>query len=243
LGHNFVKRIIFNVEDLDGLKLEIYKFSRKEDISNITNPADAFKAPNDWIFSRQPLEDNDEVKPLHTQYLPVINDMLNHMLVIEGDWSDSNYICGTLTKKIDGTVKKYTVAICKDSGQRLSTIPKRTYRNVMVFCPGFYNIELLDSGRMYNGNWNLDSFSVEKNEILCVKPSFKFAHKIEKTEWEFVNVSTVARKSYTLPSTNEPYVAPKSQEQMLPGFYDVIFRYKLGNETKEVRLNSAFYKK
>ena len=245
LGHNFVKRIVFNVEDLDGLKLEIYKFSRKEDISNITNPADAFKAPNDWIFSRQPLDDNDGVKPFHTQYLPVTNDMLNHMLVIEGNWSDPRYICGTLVKKIGGTnnTKTYTVAICKTPGQRLSTIPTETYRNVMVFCPGLYNIELLDGGMAYNESWNLDQFTVERNEILCVKPSFKFAHKIEKSEWEFVNVSTANQKSYILPSTNEPYVAPQSQEQMLPGFYDVIFRYKLGNETKEVRLNSAFYKK
>lgn len=240
LGHNFVKRIVFNVEDLDGLKLEIYKFSRKEDISNITNPADAFKAPNDWMFSRQPLDDNDGVKPFHTQYLPVTNDMLNHMLVIDGNWSDpdSNYICGTLAK----SGKTYTVAVCKEFGKKLSYIPNGTYRNVMVFCPGFYNIELLDDGRAYNENWKLNQFTVARNEILCVKPSFKFAHKIEKSEWEFVNVSTVARKSYALPSTNEPYVAPKSQEQMLPGFYDVIFRYKLGNEINEVRLNSAFYK-
>ena len=242
LGHNFVKRIVFNVEDLDGLELEIYKFSRKEDISNITSPVDAFKAPNDWIFSRQPLEpleDDDEVKPFHTQYLPITNDMLNHMLVIEGSWSRSDYICGSLTKG----GKTYTVAVCKTPGQRLTTIPTGTYRNVMVFCPGLYNIELLDGGRAYNESWNLDQFTVERNEILCAKPSFKFAHKIEKSEWEFVNVSTADQKSYILPSTNEPYIAPQSQEQMLPGFYDVIFRYKLGNETKEVRLNSAFYKR
>jgi hypothetical protein len=251
LGHNFIKHIVFNVEDLDGLNLEIYKFSRKEDISNITNPADAFKAPNDWIFSRQPLEqpledeDDDEIKAFHTQYLPTTIDMLNHMLVIEGNWSDPNYICGTLLKTIGEEKQEvtYTVAVCKNPGQRLSTIPTGTYRNVMVFCPGLYNIELLDGGRAYNESWSLDQFTVEENEILCVKPSFKFAHKIEKSEWEFVNVSTADQKSYILPSTNEPYVAPQSQEQMLPGFYDVIFRYKLGNETKEVRLNSAFYKR
>ena len=238
LGHNFVKRIVFNVEDLEGLKLEIYKFSRKEDISNITSPVDAFKAPNDWVFSRQPLE-NEQVKPFHTQYLPTTIDMLNHMLVVEGNWSDPDYICRSLTKG----GKTYTVAVCKTPGQRLSYIPTGTYRNVMVFCPGLYNIELLDGGRTYNEGWNLDQFTANENEILCVKPSFKFAHKIEKSEWEFVNASTVDRKSYILPSTNEPYVAPQGQEQMLPGFYDVIFRYKLGNETKEVRLNSAFYKR
>jgi hypothetical protein len=161
------------------------------------------------------------------------------MLVIEGSWSRSDYICGALTKG----GKTYTVAVCKTPGQRLSTIPTGTYRNVMVFCPGLYNIELLDGGRAYNESWSLDQFTVEGNEILCVKPSFKFAHKIEKSEWEFVNVSTADQKSYILPSTNEPYVAPQSQEQMLPGFYDVVFRYKLSNETKEVRLNSAFYKR
>ena len=240
MGHNFVKRIVFDVVDTDGLKLEIYKFTKKTDtdISSIENPADAFKAPNDWIFSRQPLDNNQEVKQFHTQYLPTTPNMLSHMLVVEGNWSNPNYICGTLEK--GGT--KYTVAVCKNFGEKLSTIPPKTYRNVMVFCPGFYDISILDGKKAYDSSWNLDQFTVKKNEILCIKPSFKFAHKIEKDEWEFVNVSLANPKSYTLPSTNEPYVAPTNQEEMVPGFYDVIFRYKLGNETNEIRLNSAFYK-
>lgn len=239
LGHNFVKRIVFDVVDTDGLKLEIYKFTKKTDISSIENPADAFKAPNDWIFSRQPLDDKKD-NQFHTQYLPTTPNMLSHMLVIEGEWDnpDSNYICGTL-KKGETT---YTVAVCKNFGEKLLTIPTNTYRNVMVFCPGFYDISILDEGKAYNSNWNLDQFTVKKNEILCIKPSFKFAHKIEKSEWEFVNVSLVNPKTYTLPSTNEPYVAPTNQEEMESGFYDVIFRYKLGNETNEIRLNSAFYR-
>lgn len=238
LGHNFVKRVVFDVVDTEGLKLEIYKFTKKTDISSIKNPADAFKAPNDWIFSRQPLDSNGEVKQFHTQYLPTTPNMLSHMLVVEGEWSHQNYICGTL-KKGETT---YTVAVCRNFGEKLSTIPAKTYRNVMVFCPGFYDISILDEGKAYNSDWNLDQFTAKENEILCIKPSFKFAHKIEKDEWEFVNVSLANPKSYTLPSTNEPYVAPTNQEEMVSGFYDVIFRYKLGNETNEIRLNSAFYK-
>lgn len=247
LGYTYTHQVKFNVLDTDGLKLEIYKFTKKTyaDISSIENPADAFKAPNDWIFSRQPLDDNEDVKQFHTQYLPTTPNMLSHMLVIEeveedeeNHWRDPKYICGTLEKG----GKTYTVAVCKKFGEKLSYIPENTYRNVMVFCPGFYDISILDGEKAYDSSWSLDQFTVKDNEILCVKPSFKFAHKIKKSEWEFVNVSSADLKSHTLPSTNEPYVAPTNQEEMVSGFYDVIFRYKLGNETNEIRLNSAFYK-
>ncbi len=111
---------LINSQEFTGLTVEEAKIAITDKLVKlgIAKKQKNFKM-RDWVFSRQPLE-NEQVKPFHTQYLPTTIDMLNHMLVVEGNWSDPDYICGTLVKKIGETEKIYTVAVCKTPGQRLT---------------------------------------------------------------------------------------------------------------------------
>jgi hypothetical protein len=71
---------------------------------------------------------------------------------------------------------------------------------------------------------------------------FRYGHLITDSEWEFVNTST--NETVTHPSsTRRPFVV-SSENKILPdGYYDIVFRYRLGGEQRELRLDSGFRKK
>ena len=90
-----------------------------------------------------------------------------------------------------------------------------------------------------------EDYLISPNETLCVVPDIKYGHEIAAVEWEFKNVSK--NKSYFVRSLNgnnistqSPFVA--AEEKLEPGFYDIIFRYRLKSDPtpRELRRNSAF---
>lgn len=119
------------------------------------------------------------------------------------------------------------------------------YRNDSGFFGQFHHLEPLAEDEATDP---ITSFFVHPEEVLCVVPDIKFAHDITESEWEFKNVSK--NKSYIVKSNDNehtisaqtPFVAP-NKGMLEPGYYDVIFRYKIKSSDDTVRTlrrNSAF---
>ena len=130
-------------------------------------------------------------------------------------------------------------------------------RDEMIYIPHFHKIEPLfestvdDKGN--NTRPSLEQLTVSANDCLCVVPDLKFTKhflngksvELEWTEWIFRNAST--ETEYRLPSIREPYIAPDNgkYERLPRGYYDVIFRYKLADdsEVRQITRESAFIQK
>ena len=93
----------------------------------------------------------------------------------------------------------------------------------------------------------LEDYLIYSNEVISIVPNIRWGHAIDQgsIEWEFRNASlnkTYNIKSWTGDniSAQTPFVAAK--ERLAPGFYDIIFKYRLKSDpTPRVLMrNSAF---
>ncbi len=114
-------------------------------------------------------------------------------------------------------------------------------RSELIYIPQRHYLEELDRSTLMN-------MSVRPREALCVVPDVKYLRYIDSYEWDFINQST--GEHIQLPSVKEPFVgrvADNIEEDiypyLYPGYYDVVFRYKLSSESdhvNEISLKSAF---
>ena len=91
----------------------------------------------------------------------------------------------------------------------------------------------------------IEDYTISDTDTIVAIPEAKYnGLTIHDTEWIFINKSDVGEKrEIKMISTAEPFINKDIKKALDPGYYDVIFRYKVGNEPHEVRLNSAFVKK
>jgi hypothetical protein len=69
----------------------------------------------------------------------------------------------------------------------------------------------------------------------------KYLKYIEDPEWEFENISKPhTSKPIKLKYVKTPFIANSDYKLLDPGFYNVKFRYRLGQTIQEVSLDSAF---
>jgi hypothetical protein len=110
-------------------------------------------------------------------------------------------------------------------------------RNDFVFYPEKHHLEEIASGN----NITLDDYTFSQKDVLMVVPNSKYLKYIEDPEWEFENISRKNRtRPITLKSIQTPFIANVNYKLLDPGFYNVKFRYKLGQSIQEVSLDSAF---
>lgn len=224
MGYVFVKHIRFNCIDVDGIVMEVYKMTPKV-LSERTNP---FDSHNDWMFSRQ-----HNTTP-YMQYIPLTKNQLNHLLTIRGDVKDQMYQRGYVTGEFTKGGESYTWAVRQEFGEtelseNLGNLQEYVVRNDYVFCPGFYNSNILGGTKSYeNSNLSFEDFTVYANDVIFVKPQNRYSQLLDGNEWEFINMSNTGRKTLILNSTVEPYIASNEKELLTPGFYDIVFRYKVG---------------
>ena len=230
-GHVYTKLINFRVEDDLCVNFDIKKLGKSNDRTK-----DPFESDQRWMFSDKPVAHS------YKQYLPTTMDSLNHMIIVEGEKTDMD---GYYRIPVDKGDQKYTVFIRtqfgEDEGWEEKFDESTLYRTTYVFCPGWWESRVFGVDGPLTNDVTLDNFTIMDGDILWVQPTTKYSHDFKKCSWEFINVST--GKTYTLPSSQEPFVAPTENEYLPTGFYDIVFRYKLGNEMKEVRREGAFYKK
>lgn len=261
-GKTFVKRVDFNIIDTNRTNITVYK------VQNIGCPMASFDretkewkyGANDYIFSRQVRRVPQS--NIFQQYIPAKfinpyeNDYngvcLNHMMIIEGDWTHDTYLYRHYfthirdVKDSNGNDKKYTICISREFGFAFDQARKQRYsiyREDYIYMPEFHKLVELGSERGTKME-DIKYYTITDDDTLCVVPDISFGKNIDSVEWEFVNMSSPTHESIVLAnrSISQPFIAKQKNETLSPGYYKVIFRYKLGNEVNEIVLDCAFRK-
>lgn len=248
-GRTFTKRVILNVIDTTHTTLKVYR------VQNIRSPKEeAFFNINNYIFGRQTGKTNTTptkqylstklVDPNTYKNWGYTGVCLNHLLILEGPtnhYVDVNYFTFELTR---GGVR-YTICISKRFAFKPQDIfleGLSIYRNDYIFVPEYHKLVELGSERG-DRKEDIKYYTITDDDTLCVAPELAFGKCIEDIEWEFVNVSSLEKIS--IPgSIKEPFIANTSKTHLTPGYYDIVFRYRLSGEDQinTVVINSAFRK-
>ena len=116
------------------------------------------------------------------------------------------------------------------------------YRDQYIFMPEFHKLVELGSERGREPE-DLKWYTITQEDALCVIPELSFGKHIAQSEWEFINASKPFQP-HIKPnrSVKEPFILHDKPSLLEPGYYNIIFRYRLTNEDKinTVTLNSAF---
>ena len=134
---------------------------------------------------------------------------------------------------------KYVICISKEFFHHPENIHIRgfnVYRNDYIFVPEFHKLKEICKGD------NINDFTIDQTDALCVKPIFNIEYDLIETEWEFRNVTN--GKIIKLKSIEEPFVANNVSKLLDPGYYDIVFKYKYKNGSniieREFVRDSAF---
>lgn len=245
----YSKRIKVNIYDSKSVKINVYRILNNGlDVQPYINLAGT---PNDFIFSH-----NKSTFEKYKHYIPASVEnqnedwtgvKLNNLLVINtlnsivkaNDYIKENYFI--FYRKT--TENNYIIGISKRFGFKPDidklqiNKPHYIYRNEYIYIPDFHILEMVGKDD------EMDSFKVTNKDALCIIPDLKFGLDIEDFAWEFINASSIEQKSIRF-NTNSPIISNKEYKTLEPGYYDIIFRYKLKGEdkTNEIKLDSAFIK-
>ena len=250
MGDVFVKRVVFNVINDRNTELKLYK------IQNIGEPDLNNGKINEFSFGR--MLESKENNLTFKQYIPARNVdptktdykgiCLNNLLIIKsyqpedrGQYINKHYFI-FIRKVSDELV--YTICISKKFGfvPNLTEIAHyEIYRNDYIFYPDFH--ELVEFGT--EDEKQLKFHTITDDDALCVIPELAYGKLINEAQWEFINVSKIDMSSI-IPTVDikEPFIASDKAKPLEPGFYNIVFRYKLVGEDKinTITLDSAFLK-
>lgn len=258
------KRVRFSTVDIDNLVMSVYKIVAKDDKNGFTYDDFYNNDMNDHYFKRQKSESTP-----HTIQLPYLYDTstdfkgvkLNRVIAIDVDkkklglnvhirhlallqFTFSNYLTFYQYDN-DGSIKT-VIAISKKFNQPSPTLDKfNVIKNHLGYFPQFHTLERI-------GGDTIDDYTISQYDAICVIPEihkygntyerFRYGHIITDTEWQFVNTSMNI-------TTDKPgsaiaaIVSSTDRKVMEDGYYDIIFKYRLSGNVKELRLNGAFRKK
>lgn len=253
-GYIYTKKIDFSVIDMNNLELKIYKIKNKD-----SKDFDKYKhklGTNKYMFSRS----SSNNSKIFYQYISAQNPKsgninedyngvkLNHMLILNDSdktfensnnnselMNDYSYI-GTKGNKSIFISKEFNHQFVKENYKlSMSNIYKEEYIYVE-------ENHFLDEFGVQDSK-SITDFTITDEDSLCIIPNLPISKKINYYEWEFINMSSLDKKSIKLDtSIQEPFIAPTKKQFLEPGYYSIIFRYKLGNQINEIRLDSAFRK-
>ena len=244
-NHVYTKCIKFEVIDTSGCGIKIFKVQNDQRNHECIN--NTFNI-NKYFFNRQ-LNFND-IKPF-IQYINAGQETnngikLNHMYILtEEDDSLLEYYFKHPIENKDNNGNPYIIYISKQFNYQPIYHPNNIYDERYIFIPEFHKLIELDSERNSNKE-NLNFYTVNDEDTLCIIPDLPYGDKIQQYEWEFINVSLPIqnrdRSNIYLSSVKEPFIANDKENTLPPGYYSIIFRYKIGNEIQEIKLDSAFRK-
>ena len=149
-----------------------------------------------------------------------------------------------ITKTLEAP-KTYTICISRWPGFKpdMNKIyyPQLIYRNDYIFLPNRHTLEEIGIGEL--SSLKKENFMIG-DDAICVGANIKYSKDIQDYEWEFINVTHPSKSIKLQKSIGNPFIASLSEKPLYPGYYNVIFRYRLteGNQINEIRLDSAFYK-
>lgn len=259
-SRTLTRRLKFTTEDVDNLNLSIYRIVAKNNDRAFTYEDFYTTDMNDLYFKIQ------NVSPMtYHQYLPYMENptadyrgiRLNRTIVIDVR-ETPDYDISRLRLKLtgyllfnrtgeDGSVR-YIIAVSKrfNESTPLGVVGYfKVIRNDLGFYPQFHTLERI-------GGNTIEDYTISQYDALCVIPEihkwgntyerFRYGHLIESAEWDFVNRSQNLVTSHPS-SARVPFISSNNGKLLDDGFYDIVFRYRMGGEDRELRLDSAFRKK
>ena len=255
-GYTYIKNCRFYVVDTNGSSIKIYK------IHNIQSGINGITADHSMYQIQQGLS------PLQicTQYIPCRlapahqNDKLtgirlNHMLImdnssqqVENDMEVSAHLSKCYEKiLIRGN---YIIYLSKKFDEYPEFKYPEIYNKMLPYIYKQNHIYVPEKHIMVELNKpqnnqpeSIEYYTITDDDALCVIPSISCGLKINEPEWEFRNVSTGKNIVLANNSIQNPFIANTEKSFLDPGYYDIIFRYKLGDKINEVTLESAFVKR
>lgn len=261
-GKIYTKIVKFNVIDTNNASIKLYKIVQNDKIKiGRTNPG-----INEYVFGRISKSGSKNwFKNPYKQYIPTIlgnpreikNEnkegvYLNNLLIIKktpdridpstDEYLTSHYFMWNVTRG----KKDYVICLSKTFGFTPNSTKlakykaaRAIYKNEYIFYPEFHHLKEITGD-------DISDYIVTDEDAVCVIPNITFGKFIEDAQWEFVNTSDLNDKSIIPPvDIKEPFVAESSKKLLDPGYYDIIFRYKLMDhkDYNTVILKSAFLKK
>lgn len=218
---------------------------------------------NNYSFGiyKNPLNLSDSIKKF-IQYIPgkkidpyesnYDGVCLNHLLILEGDATEDyriyrDYFMAKKIVKKDNKDKIYTICISRKFNRSFNTNNQKyydylIYRNDYIYMSDYHELIEFEHNNLYNDR-DKRFYEVTDNDALCVIPDISFSRYISDYTWIFRNDST--GKLIELKSIKEPFITNDKSAFLDPGYYSIIFRYRLTNENKinEISLESAFIKR
>lgn len=272
-GEVFTKNIDFEVVDDRNITLQLYKLKPNESLINLENLRNNSSINNfinsRQILKNSPIyhqnvltSNNSGIKYNKMIVLNLIKNgdkwKLNESLKnsIQPTNDIVNGLEGLINNSLKGLENYY---ICFESNNTTICIGKifgdidfkinseYIYKNInkvniiknenYIFCPEFHELANFPENKN-----DIKSYIINNDEVLCVKPNLNISKLTQNPEWEFINVSN--NEAIKLPgSVKEPFILPMDNPTLSNGYYNILFRYKLGNVEKEIQLNSAFIKR
>ena len=257
-GKVFTKRLNIHVIDTHNTSIKLYR------VQNIGLPNLYDSGSNEYSFGRMLNNyDHNSNAVLYKQFIPCKNVdpyktaywdyrgvCLNHMMILKSNepldkvpYIEKNYF--TTIREIDEDTI-YTICLSKKFGFQ----PNRNqlnlfniYREEYIFYPDFHELVPFESQLNIT---DLSTYTITDEDALCVIPDIPYGKLIDEAQWEFINVSTPTKESIIPPvDIKEPFIAPDTESFLKPGFYTILFRYRLAgeNQINTITLDSAFLKK
>ena len=244
-GKIFAKQLNITIKDVSNMKLDVYviKPLSKSEISLVMDKGrDALPSykqlePNS-LFTRNSVGNKYEISIPTISSYKTNGIRVNHMLVLNGDFSKDYLINNYYWTDVRGNeVNGFkTVCISKVFDFKPNLIiqnfdylyGKHVYKEEYTYMPKFHYLELLN-GDDEKDYWLKDSVVVVSAELPC-------GYDVNGFDWVFTNTST--NESWNIDKLQSPMVAKETL--LSKGYYDVKFRYKLGESIHEVTRNSIF---
>lgn len=238
-----------DIIDVSGMDIKAYKIKHykylTDEYKSLMNNLNA----DDFIFNRY----STEKSPI-SQYIPTTSSIkpagvcLNNILVLRGDYVNDyilkQYYFLTLrdVQISDETLDEvYTVGVSKyfwfDPSSNILSFDKNykhnIYRNDYGYFPEFHYLDEMGSDSEL-------SYIINNEDVLVLIPELPLGLDIDEWDWEFKNVSS--GEIIKLPNYQEPYVANLKKELLSPGYYDINFKYKIGETIHTLTRKSMFRK-
>lgn len=268
-GKTLTKNIIFNVNDVDNISINVYKVQAKDDKNGFTYSDFANMENAKYFFSIQEETINNNDARYYLQFLPYMHPenplylkyngiKLNRTVILQVCNIDKydlvnirywfrNYLEFQRYHENNEGELKYLIFVSKyfyePFPEHMINHPEyRVIRNDLVFYPQFHNLVKMC------GN-NEEDFTVSQYEAVCCAPElhisndiskpFKYGKQIVSSEWTFINDSN--NDIVVNPSSSRQPFVVKDNGLIKPGYYSISFKYSLANGIiGECKSNSAF---
>ena len=238
-SHIYCKHIIINAVDVENMSLKVYKVKHHP----FTNKIYGDNTINNYKFSRCRMKSG--YAPIVQYIIPTTDSesgiALNNVLVLKGDYMNNFSINNHYyAYKKDTGSDVYTICVSRnywfkpDNQPFYQEIKPYIYRNDYGYFPEFHYLIELD------GNKESDYY-IYNGDTVAVIPELPLGLEIDDFDWTFTNASN--NKTYKFKYIQEPFVASDEfNTELTPGYYDVIFKFKVGEEWHQLKMDSIFRK-